>query len=292
MTKKKNKINTEYLKEHNLYDAHRRFMKLSEAYIQLPEELDEAGEEEQQGQDPNAQAGGDETIPGLPPVEGEGVPQDQGQDPNAQGADPNGSMGEDPNAQGMPQGGDSNGADMGMGDPSMQGSDPMGGGMPPMDDMGMGAEEGSDDEVIDVDDITKAQEKLNIKQNHVGLDLGKVDTKISQLFTAINQMQDSISKTNGEIESLRDEFQKRNPTQVEKLNLRSLDSYPFNISPNDYWKHQTENGRYNPYADNSESTTKEYEITNDDVANPGKNIADTFSIPDEDIQDINKIFGF
>ena len=107
----------------------------------------------------------------------------------------------------------------------------------------------------------------------------------------IQGLQDALDSNNSEIESLKAEFEKRNPTQTEKLNLRSLDSYPFNVKPTDYWKQKAAEGGYQAYADNDEPTTQEYEITNDDVDNPSQNIADTFfNIDDDDIQTMEKLF--
>ena len=88
------------------------------------------------------------------------------------------------------------------------------------------------------------------------------------------------------------EFEKRNPTQTEKLNLRSLDSYPFNVKPSEYWAEKAKEGGYEAYADNSEPTTQEYVITNNDVDNPSDDIANTFfSIDDDDIQTLEKMFN-
>ena len=279
--------NIKYLKDKNLYEAHKHFMRLSEAYIPLPEDLEEA-DDEQQPQDPN---GG-----GMPQDPSMGGDSPNGEDPNAMDGDgslPTDNGMQDPNGGGMPQdpsmGGDSN---EGEGDPSMVGGDvqppmdaPMGDAMPlepPMED---------DGSTIDIQGLTKAQDKLNIKQNHIGQDLSKVDDKILSLIDKIQGLQDALDSNNSEIESLKAEFEKRNPTQTEKLNLRSLDSYPFNVKPTDYWKQKAAEGGYQAYADNDEPTTQEYEITNDDVDNPSQNIADTFfNIDDDDIQTMEKLF--
>ena len=264
--------NIKYLKKNNLLEAHKHFMRLSEAYIPtvLPEEeIEEAGEDMQ---DPNAM-GGDPNAMGGMPADG-GMPQNPnamdggdpnamgGQDPMASGADPN-AMGGDPMASGE--------------DPNAQDpmADPMGGdmGADPMEDT-MGDELVDDGETIDIDGLTKAEDKLNVKQNRIGRDLSKVDSN------------------NSEIESLKAEFEKRNPTQTEKLNLRSLDSYPFNVKPNEYWAEKAKEGGYEAYADNDEPTTKEYVITNDDVDNPSDDIANTFfKIDDDDIQTLEKMFN-
>jgi hypothetical protein len=287
--------NVKYLKENNLYEAHKHFMRLSEGYIAThfpEEEIEEAGAD--QNQDPNAMGGG---MPQDPNAMG-----GAGQDPMmGGGADPmaNGGMPQDPNAMG----GDPNA--IGGADP-MGGADPNAGADPMADPMGgadMGAEDPladasgdmseDDGETIDIDGLTQAQDKLNVKQNHIGRDLSKVDTRISSLIDTINNLLSKVDSNNSEIEALKAEFEKRNPTQTEKLNLRSLDSYPFNIKPSEYWDEKAKQGGYEAYSDNAEPTTKEYTITNDDVDNPSDDIAKTFfKIDDDDVQTLDKLFNF
>ena len=203
--------------------------------------------------------------------------------------DPTMGGGDDPNA--APQGGD----------PNMMGGDPtMGGEMPPMEDPTMGGQDpngmGEENEVIDVEDITDAQKKTNDKVNKVGRNLGKVDDKIVQLLQAIDKMETMINNNNAEIENFKQEFEKRNPTPTEKLNLRSLDSYPFNVNPKEYWEDKgianpgTSN-QYQAYSDNEKPTTDEYEITNYDIDNfDERKIADSFHLDDDLRQTIEKIF--
>ena len=281
--------NVKFLKENHLYEAHKQFMRMVEGYG-YTEPIEEAGDEDQP-QDGGADTmGGDPSQGGAAPMGGDSS---QGGAPDAMGGAP------DPSQGGV--------APMG-GDPSQGGADPMAGGAPdamsgapdPMadptggaDPMSMPAPDGgdSDEEVIDVDDVVKAQEKTNDKVNDVGKDLGTVDRRIEKLLGALEDMQGVIDKNNAEIADLKNEFEKRNPTQTEKLNLRSLDSYPFNIRPTDYWKQKSMEGNYDAYADNDEPTTQEYTITNDDVRDVTDDIANTFDIPEDDIQDFNKIFN-
>ena len=282
--------NIKYLKENNLLEAHKHFMRLSEAYIPtvLPEEeIEEAGEDMQ---DPNAMGGNPNAMGGMP-ADG-GMPQD----PNAMGGgDPNAMGGQDPMASGADPnaiGGDpmAGGADQNAQDPM---ADPMVGdmGADPMEDT-MGEEQADDGETIDIDGLTQAEDKLNVKQNRIGRDLSKVDNRITTLIDTINNLLTKVDSNNSEIESLKAEFEKRNPTQTEKLNLRSLDSYPFNVKPNEYWAEKAKEGGYEAYSDNDEPTTKEYVITNDDVDNPSDDIANTFfKIDDDDIQTLEKMFN-
>ena len=279
--------NIKYLKENNLLSAHEHFMKLSESYVpNFPEEeVDEA--DDQGAQDPNAMGSDPSQDPSAMGGDPSAIGNDMTQDPSM-GADPSmgndmaqdPSMGADPSAMG---GDPSMGNDMTQ-DPSAMGVDPSA--------MGGDESEGQDDgDTIDIDGLTRAQDKLNVKQNHVGMDLSKVDTKIKTLIDTIQNLQDKLDANNSEIESLKSEFEKRNPTQTEKLNLRSLDSYPFNVKPNEYWEKKARQGGYDTYSDNDEPTSKEYVITNNDVDNPTRDVADTFfKIDDDDIQTMDKLF--
>jgi hypothetical protein len=278
--------NIKYLKENNLYEAHQHFMQLCENY---PFEMDEAGEDDPNAQqDPNMMGGdpmggGDPNAMGGDPMGG-GAP---GGDPNAMGGDPNSmggqDMGADPNA---------------MGQPMPDASDPMGddmGGEDPFADQrtgDMGDDEDSDGETIDIDGLTKAEEKLNAKQNQIGRDLSKVDTKISDLIDKIAGLQSALDSNSSELENLKAEFEKRNPTQTEKLDIRgALDSYPFNVRPDDFWANKMkERGNYEVYADNDKSTEDQYTITDEDVEDLPSDISKTFSIADDDIQTLEKMF--
>lgn len=216
-------MDKKFLKENNLLEAHKQFMRLCE-WSYTPTAIEEDDDQEQQDMTNN--------------------------DPNAMGNE----------------------------------------GMPPMDDM----PPMEDEEVIDVDDITNAQEKMNNKVNHVGRELGNVDDKIETLLTSLEKMQQMIDNNNQEIAQFKKEFEKRNPTQTEKLNLRSLDSYPFNVNPKDYWDEKgiDPNSNYSGYSDNDEPTDKDYIITNSDVDDfDERAISQSFNIDDELNQDIKKIFG-
>lgn len=298
--------NIEFLKRHNLYDAHKHFTRLAESYIPtvLPEEeIDEAADDEDDmnnspqdmGMNGNGGMAQDDGMDADAPQNNNGdtPPNDSmngGPSPND---DMNGDMPQDggmgndePQDNGM--GGDmpqDNNMDSGMSDtPPLDGEEPFGN--------DNDASLSDDEDTIDINGLTKVQDKLNVKQNHLGRDLSKVDSRLSKLITTISSLLNRVEDNNNEIASLKAEFAKRNPTQTERLNLRSLDSYPFNVRPNDYWEKKTADSNYDVYSDNDEPTTQEYIITNDDVDNPSNDIADTFfKIDDDDIQTLNKIFN-
>lgn len=271
--------NIQYLKENGLYEDFRHFKRLAEAYF--PEdEIEEAGEDEQPA-DPSMGAGGQ--APGMGDPNAQAMDGGGGQMPPPDGTDPNiePEMGADPNMQ--------QGSDMGMmPDGPEAGLD---GGLGSMGDGGVG--DGEDDgDFIDVEGLTTAQDKLNVKQNRIGRDLSKVDDRIEKLIDTVQSLLDKVDSNNSEIESLKAEVEKRNPTSTERLNLRSVNSFPYNVKLDGYWSDVAKAGNYQPYADNEEPTTDEYVITNSDVDNVSDDIAKTFFKPeDEDIQTLAKIFN-
>ena len=106
-----------------------------------------------------------------------------------------------------------------------------------------------------------------------------------------------IDSNNAKIDAFAAEFERRNPTPTEKLNLRALDSYPFNTNPKEYWEKkaaqpEVSGNRYEAYADNKEPVAKqEYTITQNDVNDYTQNsIRDSFHISDDLRSTIEKIF--
>lgn len=260
--------NTDLIKQYKLEEAIKRIQKINEYTFYDSSMVED-------DQDPNAMGG--DPNGAMPPMN----------DPNAMGPDPNGEMppmGGDPNAMG----GDPNGAMPPMDDPNAMGGDPnaMDGGpngeMPPMDDpnmMGddsnaMGDEDDIEDidieteqpgdEVVDVDELTQSQETTEFKVDNV-------DDKLNKVLKIISKFNDAIEANDQKIEDLKKEFQKRNPTAEETLNLRSLTSYPFSERPDEYWKkQQEEHPNYNVISDNDVSTAdeqKEFEIRKGDIDN-------------------------
>jgi len=269
-----------YLKENNLFEAHMKFMRaIGESFGYPIEEADD---------DPNQQ---NQNMPGVDQM-GEPVPDGpQNQNGGAQDANPMGGGMADQGAPDMMPGAPQNGQEDPMAGDNPPAADGMGAPDPMMDSMDEEVPK-EDENVLDIDDLTDAQEKLNDKENSIGKDLGKVDSRIEKLIGAVETLQGMFDKNNQQIEDLKAEFEKRNPTQTEKLNLRSLDSYPFVEKPTDYWDKKSETSNYSAYTDNDEPTSQEYVITNSDVDDFNeREIADSFNIDDSLEQDIKKIFN-
>lgn len=262
------KNNTDLIKQYKLEEAVKRIQKINEYTFYDSTMVEDDQDPNAMGGDPNAMGGNPNG--GMPPMGAD--PNAMGADPNMMGGDPNGGMApmDDPNAMGA----DPNGGMPPMDDPNAMGADPNGG-MPPMDDPNMmGGEEGIEDidmeteqpgdEVVDVDELTQSQEATEFKVDNV-------DDKLNKVLKIISKFNDAIEANDQKIEDLKKEFQKRNPTAEETLNLRSLASYPFSERPDEYWKkQQQDHPNYNVISDNDVSTAdeqKEFEIRKGDIDN-------------------------
>lgn len=148
---------------------------------------------------------------------------------------------------------------------------------PTVDDAGTSATDDgiqTDDEVIDVDDLTDAQEDTEEK-------VDGVSHQLLRLLKVVGKYNDAIERQNKEIESLKKEFEKRNPTEEEQLNIRSQAGYPYSEQPKEYWEKKVkDNPNYDVMFDNDVPTNKEQEefkIKDSDLNNINyKNISDSF----------------
>lgn len=264
-------------------DAAKRFKMLCE-YSFVTEE----GEGEEMPNDP---AMGDEAPAGDP----------MGGDPSMNGAAPAEApaMGNDPAMGGEAPAGDpamgGEGApgfnpEEGAGDPAMgetpspdAGMDPMAGGDPAMGDMQPG------DEVIDVEELTNSQEETEEKVEDISASMEQGFEKLLQVVSRLDKMIDN-NTTN--MEQIRQEIEKRNPTAMEKLNMRAAnDSYPFNISPNDYWKEKEATSNYR-IGGEEEPDAVQYTITQGDIDNITDFSRISKDLSDSDFnQNLMNIFG-
>lgn len=189
-------------------------------------------------QDP-AMAGG---MPGADPMAGgaAGV-QDPAMAGGAAGADPNA-------AQGVP----------GFDPQPVQDTDPAATADQSFDEAEPDAA-GGDEEVIDVDELVDGQ-----KRNEEAI--GKLTDKFEQFLEKFSEFQGEL-KSNAEfMANLQGEFEKRNPTSVEKMTMRSLQSKPFQETPEEYMKYDAPEN-YSPEDDNNGVGEPRYTITRDDVRN-------------------------
>ena len=106
----------------------------------------------------------------------------------------------------------------------------------PFADAGEGVEiedEFADEETVEVDvtDIVDKAEETKTSVDGMSTKMDDLLGKLSDLESQIGGMDQVI----GKIEDLEKEIERRNPTPVEKLEMRSMDSFPYSVSLTDFW---------------------------------------------------------
>lgn len=96
------------------------------------------------------------------------------------------------------------------------------------------ASTGTDDGSVEID-VTDIVDKTEETKTSVEGMSGKMDEllkKLSELESQVSGMDNVINK----IDDLEKEIEKRNPTPVERLEMRSMDSFPYSVKLTDFWK--------------------------------------------------------
>lgn len=164
---------------------------------------------------------------------------------------------------------------------------------------------------IDLDDPNKEQTENQSPQNTQGINvtdivnkvddvedkvvnnnddnLSKIMDTISNLESKLGDMEQILSR----IDDLEGKIEDTMPkTPEQKLELRSLDSYPYNVKLDDFWKKDIPG--YDVDGGNSETFKKsELVLTQDDVDDySDQEVRDSFSIPDYDSDEEDKNYKF
>ena len=257
-------MDKKFLKEKGLLEEAKRFQHIMEYVAGINNVVDEVdgngdGLDDATGmadpmgggamgaQDPMA-AGGAAPAPGADPMGGGAM---GAQDPMAAGgAAP--APGADPNAaQGVP----------GFNPQPAQDTDPQATAESSFDEAtpDQSQEGGEDEEVIDVDELVDGQ-----KRNEEAID--KLTDKFERFLEKFSEFQGELKSNAEYMENLQSEFEKRNPTSVEKLTMRSLQSKPFQETPEEYMANDAPEN-YSPEDDQNGVGEPRYTITRDDVRN-------------------------
>jgi len=93
------------------------------------------------------------------------------------------------------------------------------------------------------------------------------NAKVDQLMGMVSKLEGQLTAIDGignKIDNLQNDLAKRAPTPEEKIEMRSLDSYPYNLKLTDFWADKE--GKYDVMnTDDKEGEPKEYTLTKDDV---------------------------
>ena len=157
----------------------------------------------------------------------------------------------------------------------------MGGDVPPIDDTMPPADdtmepEAMDDESVDLDvtELVKGSQEAKASAD-------EANAKIERLLGMVDKLEGQLSsmgQISAKIDGLEKELEKRVPTPDEKIELRSMDSYPYNIKLSDFWADRKDSP-YDAGQNDDEDKDEEgnYVLTQDDVDNfDANNIKQSF----------------
>ena len=154
-----------------------------------------------------------------------------------------------------------------MGDEEMGGEEfadepDMGGEEPDMGaDMDLSVDEPEDEVELDVTELVNSTDAAKQAADNA-------NNKIDQLLGSVSKLENQLSSFQGigdKIDNLENELEKRAPTPEEKIEMRSFDSYPYNLKLTDFWADQK--GKYDVLGTDGEGEgePKEYVLTKDDI---------------------------
>ena len=137
----------------------------------------------------------------------------------------------------------------------------------------------SNDVEVDVTSLVKGSEEAKVAADKATQNTEMLLQKLADLETKISSM-DAIGNKISELEK---ELVKRNPTPVEKLEMRSLNSFPYSQKLTDYWAEKE--GQYDVMG--NENKPKEYILTQDEVDKTYSepNIKKSFGVKPEDFEE-------
>jgi len=133
-------------------------------------------------------------------------------------------------------------------------------------DMELSVDEPEDKVELDVTELVNSTDEAKQAADNA-------NNKIDQLLGSVSKLESQLSSFQGigdKIDNLENELEKRAPTPEEKIEMRSFDSYPYNLKLTDFWADQK--GKYDVLGaddalgiDDEEGTPEEYVLTKDDV---------------------------
>jgi len=137
----------------------------------------------------------------------------------------------------------------------------------------------ADVEEIDITDLVNMTQNIKNDLDASKSDNDQVISKMGDLFSKLDDLEGKLSQMDNviaKIDGLESKVEDmKEPTPQEKLEMRSLDSYPFNQNPSEFFKEKQ--------LDMKNSGKNEYVITKSDIEDYNqKEMRDSFIEPDED----------
>lgn len=119
----------------------------------------------------------------------------------------------------------------------------------------------SDDMEIDVTQLVNNTDEAKAAAEEAGQAINANTQVLLQKLADLEARLGNMDNVSAKIDDIEKEIVKRNPTDEEKLSLRSLSSYPYSQKLTDYWAEKT--GQYDVMG--NEDVNKEYVLTQDDI---------------------------
>lgn len=146
-------------------------------------------------------------------------------------------------------------------------------------------EEPAEDEVeLDVTQLVGSTEEAKASSDAANAkleDLIKGFSALQQQLGVMQQTSAKIDELGNKVVELEHDIERRNPTPEEQIEMRSLDSYPYNIKLSDYWSEKEDKLAIPSSKQNG--GTKEYTLTKQEVDNYSpSDIKKSFSDFEED----------
>ena len=170
--------------------------------------------------------------------------------------------------------------------PAEPGIEPPAGELPPppadatAPEAGAPAEAPSEDvEELDITDLVNMTKSIKSDMDDTKSEHQGVITKMDDVFTKLNDLEQKLANMDAvmaKIDELGNKIEQvKEPTPEERLQMRSLDSYPFNQNPQQFFAQKQGEMRA--------SGKNEYVLTKDDIQNYSQEtIRDTFNPQDEE----------
>lgn len=135
---------------------------------------------------------------------------------------------------------------------------------------------------VDITDLVNSTKDTKDKIDGTNELLNSLISKFDELENRMSSFDQILNR----IDKIEQDFEKRLPTPVEKLEMRSMDSYPYSVKLSDFWSEETEN-----LGDsNTEEDKNEYILTPEDIKkdyNPST-VKTSFSVQNPEDQDFNQ----
>lgn len=137
--------------------------------------------------------------------------------------------------------------------------------------------DGMDTEEIDITDLVNMTKNIKNDLENNKTDNASVIGKMDDVFTKLGDLEQKLAQMDAvmaKIDELGAKVEASKPkTGVEKLEMRSLDSYPFNEKPQEFFAHKQ--------GEMAASGKNEYVLTKDEVNNYPTDVIKTSFNPDQ-----------